>query len=117
MGYYLATILTVTEKGTCSNSKPLTDLVSILLAIYFRKGPATRCDAVYPRCDVPMYLRCIKITCDALQCIFQYVGNFAHDFGISQLFTVRFSNGFYHNDRHLMGFHLIYVLEVYVIYF
>ena len=65
------------------------------------KGPATRCDAAHLRWDVLKPPRCIKIACDALQCIFQHVGNFSPDFGISQLYIVRFSNGFQQNDGHL----------------
>ena len=64
-------------------------------------GPATRCDAVHSRWDVPTLLRYIKIACDVLRCIFQHV---APDFGISQLFIVRFSNDFQHDNQHLMSF-------------
>ena len=70
-------------------------------------GPATRCDAAYLRWGVLKPLRCIKISCDALRCIFQHVGNFSPDFGISQLPIVRFSNGFQQNDGHLIHFHVI----------
>ena len=45
-------------------------------------GPATRCDAVHSRWDVPNLLRYIKIACDVLRCIFQHVVNFGPDFGI-----------------------------------
>ena len=41
-------------------------------------------------------------------CIFQHVGYFAPDGGISQLITVRFSKGFQYNDGHFTSFHLIY---------
>ena len=81
-----------------------------------RKGPATRCDAVHPRWDVPMHLRCSKIACDALRCIFQHVGNFAPDFGIS-VYLYIWSNPFLHNGGNLMSFHLICVSKVYVISF
>ena len=64
-----------------------------------------------------MPLRCSQITCDALRCIFQHVGNSAPDFGISQLFTTRFSNGFHHNAGNLMSFPLMCVSNVYAIYF
>ena len=70
-------------------------------------GPATRCDATHPRWNVLKPLRCIKIACDVLRCIFQHVGNLSPDFGISQLYIVRFSNGFQQNDGHLMYFHVI----------
>ena len=50
----------------------------------------------------------MKIACDALRCIFQHVGNFAPDGGISQLITIRFSKGFQYNDGHFMSLHLIY---------
>ena len=47
-------------------------------------GPAPRCDATHSRQNVLKPLRCMKIACDALRCIFQHVGNFAPDGGISQ---------------------------------
>ena len=80
-------------------------------------GPATRCDAVNPRWDVPMHLRCRKIACDALRWRFQHVGNFAPDFGITQLYIVRFSNRFQQNDGHLIYFHVICNRNFSVIYF
>ena len=81
-------------------------------------GPATRCDTIiHLRWDVLKPMPCIKIACDALRCIFQHVGNFAPDFVISQQIIIRFSNGFYHNAGYLMGFHLICVSKVCVIYF
>ena len=56
--------------------------------------------------------------CEALQrCIFQHVGNFAPDFGISQLFTIRFSNHFHHNAGNVMNFNLVGISNVYIIYF
>ena len=64
-------------------------------------GPATRCDAAHPRWDILIHLRCCKITCNGLRCIFQHVGNFAPDFGISQLIIVRFSNVLQHSDGYL----------------
>ena len=67
-------------------------------------GQATRCDAAIPQRNVLQPLRCIKIPCDARRCIFQHVGNSALDFGISQLFTTRFSNGLHHNAGNLMSF-------------
>ena len=70
-------------------------------------GPATHCDAILPQWEVLMSLRCIKIACDDLRCIFQHVGNLALDFGISQLHVIRFSNGFQHHDGVLMVFHVI----------
>ena len=81
------------------------------------KGPATRCDTGHLRWDVLKPMRCIKIACDALRCIFQHVGNFAPDFEISQPIIIRFSNGFYHNAGDLMSFHVICVSNVCVIYF
>ena len=60
--------------------------------------------------------QCRKIACDALRCIFQHVGNFALDFGISQPIIIRFSNGFYHNAGDLMSFYLIRVSKVCVIF-
>ena len=64
-----------------------------------------------------MPLRCSKIACDALRCIFQHVGNFAPDSGISQLCIILFSNGFYHNDGNLIVFFLTFVSKVCGIYF
>ena len=45
----------------------------------------------------------IKIACDVLQCIFQHVGNFTPNFGISQPFIIRFSSGFQHDDKYLIS--------------
>ena len=45
-------------------------------------------------------------SCDGLRCIFQHVGNFAPDFGISQLFSVRFPNDFQQNDGNVINFHV-----------
>ena len=59
-------------------------------------GPATRCDTAHLRWDVLKALRCIKIACDVLRCIFQHVGNFSTDFGISQHFIVQFPIGLHH---------------------
>ena len=78
--------------------------VCVNYRLFKSKGPATRCDATHPRRNVTKTLRCIKIACDALRCIFQHVGSFAPDNGISQLFIVRFSNGFQHDNGHLMSF-------------
>ena len=95
--------------------------INLVFSTYFlinaSKGPATRCDIAYLRWGVPNLLRCRKIVFDALRCIFQHVGNFAPDFGISQPFIIRFSNVFYHNDGDLMSFHLACVLKVCIIYF
>ena len=90
-----------------------------MILIRFSIGPATRCDAalVIPRWDVPKPLRCIKIACDALRCIFQHVGNLALDFGISQLHIIRFLNGFQHHDGIIMLFHVICELRLSVEYF
>ena len=60
-----------------------------------------------PRRKVLKPLRCIKIGCDALRCIFQHVGSFAADGGISQLFIVRSSNSFQYDNEHLMSFLII----------
>ena len=79
--------------------------------------PDTRCDAAHLRWDVLKDLRCIKITCDVLRCIFQHVGNFSPDFGISLRFIVRFSNGLDHCDGHLIGFHMIHIPTFSVKYF
>ena len=68
--------------------------------------PATRCDAVHSRWDV-LKLRYIKIACDVPRCIFQHVGNFAPDFGISQPLIIRFSNGLQHCDGFNISFHVI----------
>ena len=70
-------------------------------------GPATRCDAAHLRWEVLKPLRCSKIASDGLRSIFQHVGNFAPDFGIPQLFIVRFSNGLQHYDGHSISFHVI----------
>ena len=78
-------------------------------------GPVTRCDATHPRQNVLKTLRCIKIACDGLQWVFQHVGISAPDFGISLLFIVRFSNGLDHCDGHLIGFHLMYSLNFFLI--
>ena len=80
-------------------------------------GPATRCDAVLPRWDVPIHLRCPKIACDGRRCIFQHVGNFAPDFGISQPLIVRFSIGLQYSDGHSIGFPVIYDSKLPVKYF
>ena len=80
-------------------------------------GPATRCDAAHLRWGVSKLLRCKKNACDVLRCIFQHVGIFAPDFGISQLHILRFSNGFQHHDGVLMLFHLICELKLSVEYF
>ena len=45
--------------------------------------------------------------CDVLQCIFQHIGIFAPDFGISQPFIIRFSNGLQHYDGDSIRFHVI----------
>ena len=66
-------------------------------------GPGTGCDTVHLRWAFPKLLRYIKIACHVLQCIFQHVGNSAPNFGISQLFIVRFSNGFQHDNKHLIN--------------
>ena len=70
-------------------------------------GPATSCDDVHPRWDVPKLLRYIKTAWDVLRCIFQHVRIFAPNFGIAQPFTMRFSNGFQHCDDELMSFLVI----------
>ena len=67
-------------------------------------GPATRCDVVHPRWDVPTPRRCSKIPCDGLRCIFQHVGNFVPEFGISQLIIIQFPNDLQHSDGHSIGF-------------
>ena len=70
-------------------------------------GPATRCNAVHLRCDIPKLLRCRKTACDALRCKFQHVQYFAPDFDLSQPFAIRFSNSTRHCDWNLMSFHVI----------
>ena len=60
----------------------------IILSSHISLGPATRCNAIHPQRKVLKPLRCIKIACDALRCIFQQVGHFSPDFGISQLHIV-----------------------------
>ena len=80
-------------------------------------GPATRCDAAHPRWDVLKHLRCIKIACDVLRCIFQHVGIFAFDFGISQSFIIQFPNGFQHCDGYLINIHVTYESTLSVKYF
>ena len=54
----------------------------------------------------------MKIAYDAVQCIFQHVGNFNPDGGISQLIIVRLSNEFQYYDGHFTGFHLIITIAV-----
>ena len=49
------------------------------------------------------------MACNVLQCIFQHVGNIAPNFGISQIFTIQFSNGLHNSDENVMSFHLICV--------
>ena len=71
------------------------------------KRPTTRCEAAHLRVDVLKPLRYIKITCDELRCIFQHVGISAPDFGISQLFIIRLSNGLQYCDEDAMPFHVI----------
>ena len=80
-------------------------------------GPATRCDAALPRWDIPIHLRCTKIACDGLLCIFQHVGNFAPDFGISQPLIVRFTIGLDYSDGHSIGFPVIYDSKLPIKYF
>ena len=80
-------------------------------------GPATSCNAAHPRWDILIHLRCCKITCDGLRCIFQHVGNFAPDFRISQLNIVRFSNGLQHSDGYLTDFPVVCDLKLSVKYF
>ena len=80
-------------------------------------GPVTRCDAAHLEWNVLKPLRCIKIACDALRCIYHHVGNLAPDFGISQLFLFRFSNGLHHCNDHLISFHMIYGQDLSVKYF
>ena len=70
-------------------------------------GPATRCDAAYLRWDVLKPLQCKKKACDALRCKFQHVRYFAPDFGISQLFIIRFLNGLQRCDGGLKSFQVI----------
>ena len=70
-------------------------------------GPATRCNAAYLRWDVLKPLRCREMACDALRCKFQHVQYFAPDFGISQLFIIRFSNGLQHCDGDLISFQVV----------
>ena len=43
---------------------------------------------------------------NCMRCIFQHVGNFAREIRISQLYIIRFSNGFQHNDQVSMVFHM-----------
>ena len=71
------------------------------------QDPATRCDAAYLRWDVLKPLRCRIMACDALRCKFQHVQYFAPDFGISQLFIIRFRNGLQHCDGDLISFQVI----------
>ena len=71
-------------------------------------GPATRCNAAHLRWDDLKPLRCIKIACDVLRCIFQHVGSLSLDFVISQLFIVQCSIGLHHCDGHLMSFHVMH---------
>ena len=47
-----------------------------------------------------------------MQCFAMHVGNFAPCFGISPLFIVQFSNGFQHNDGHLMSLYLIRLTQI-----
>ena len=91
--------------------------VNCVQAVIVFKGPATRCDAAHLRWGVPKLLRCRKIACDGLRCIFQHVGNFAPDFGISQLFSVQFLNGFQQNDGHLRHYHVICDVNFSIKYF
>ena len=67
--------------------------------------------------DGTLHLRCTKIACDGLRCIFQHVGNFAPDFGISQPLTVRFSIGLQYSDGHSIGFPVIYDSKLPIKYF
>ena len=57
------------------------------------KGPVTRCDVVHPRSDA-------DTACNTK--ILQHVDNFAPDYLIFQLFIVRSSYSFPHNDEHLI---------------
>ena len=58
------------------------------------------------RCYAPM-AECTKAPAIHQNSIFQHVGSFAPDGGISQLFIVRFWNGFQHDNEHLMSFLMI----------
>ena len=50
--------------------------------------------AILHTCDGVFQSYCDADACIVLRCIFQHVGIFAADFGISQAFIIRFSNGF-----------------------
>ena len=61
------------------------------------------CDWVFPK-----LLRCMDISCIAMRCKFQHVGNFAPNVRVYQLFIVQLQSGFQHNDRHSLSFHVIW---------
>ena len=62
------------------------------------------CGWVYTlRCYTPTMRRSNAPAMPQNRCIFQHVGNFAPDFGISQACIVRFSNGFLHDNKHLIS--------------
>ena len=67
-----------------------------------KAGPATT--ALLHTCDGGFQKR----ACDALRCKFQNVQYFAPDFGISQLFIIRFSNGLQHCDGDALSFQVIF---------
>ena len=84
--------------------------ISELIVGHYRPSHTLR--TAYLRWGVPKTLRCIKIASDRLQCIFQHVGNLAPNFGIFQLFTVRFSSGFQQNEGYWIYFLLVKALFV-----
>ena len=57
---------------------------------------------LYPRSDIAEKSHVMSAMHHPLQHVDDI--NFAHDFGISQLFIVRFSNGFQHDDKHSNSF-------------
>ena len=78
-------------------------------------GPATLCDAAYPR---PMGRSEARVMHqNRMRCIFQHVGNLAPNFRISQLSILRFLSGFQQNGELLILFHMICELNPSVEYY
>ena len=80
-----------------------------------RPSHTLRCCTPGIRCSKASAMQ--KIVCDALRCKFQHFQYFAPDFGISQVFSIRFSNSLRHCDKDLMSFYVIYGSTFSVKYF
>ena len=75
--------------------------------IFLRFAWATRCETARLRWCALKLLRCLKIEFDVPRWKVQHAQYFATDFGIYQLFIIRFSYGFHHCDWNSISFHVI----------